>query len=239
MPSEELLLDGLNEAMDNAVDDLLRLFGQEATTETITAAVVLDEPTDEEVDEMATILKLLAAGAIIGMLLNMGSTETQAIAILGTLGQPAVLGVEQVRQRLAALHRYVNRKVDEEYRRLIAAGVSERKALAKATRRGAQAARVQAELEALHATNAGIDALGNSLLAAGLGVTKTWRTRRDNRVREAHVRVEGQQRPHNSAYSVSGWPMRFPGDMSAPPELWVNCRCISVLSSAIGFPSEN
>jgi hypothetical protein len=52
-----------------------------------------------------------------------------------------------------------------------------------------------------------------------------WVTMHDKDVREAHQDVEGQQRPPGEPYEVAGVPMLYPGDPSAPIELWINCRC--------------
>jgi hypothetical protein len=62
---------------------------------------------------------------------------------------------------------------------------------------------------------------------AGATVTKTWRTRRDNRVRATHRAAEGQTRGVDQPFLVGGWPMMHPGDPDAPASEVVNCRCIA------------
>ena len=52
-----------------------------------------------------------------------------------------------------------------------------------------------------------------------------WVTMHDEDVRAAHVDTEGQQRPPGEPYDVAGSEMRYPGDPTAPIELWINCRC--------------
>jgi hypothetical protein len=52
-----------------------------------------------------------------------------------------------------------------------------------------------------------------------------WVTMHDEDVRSAHVDAEGQQRPPGEPYEVGGHAMRYPGDPTAPIELWMNCRC--------------
>jgi hypothetical protein len=52
-----------------------------------------------------------------------------------------------------------------------------------------------------------------------------WVTMHDSDVRPAHREVEGQQRPPGEPFTVGGSPMRYPGDPTAPIELWINCRC--------------
>jgi HK97 family phage portal protein len=56
-------------------------------------------------------------------------------------------------------------------------------------------------------------------------IVRTWRTRRDLRVREAHRLAEGQRQPPGMPFIVGGVPLRYPGDPAGPPELTYNCRC--------------
>jgi hypothetical protein len=64
-----------------------------------------------------------------------------------------------------------------------------------------------------------------------------WVTMHDSDVREAHREVEGQQRPPGDEFDVAGVGMRYPGDPTAPIELWINCRCTlaPVLASEANF----
>lgn len=52
-----------------------------------------------------------------------------------------------------------------------------------------------------------------------------WVTMHDNHVRTAHRDTSGQQRPPGEPFDVDGVKMAYPGDPSAPPALWINCRC--------------
>ncbi|MFD3815128.1 phage portal protein [Streptomyces rubiginosohelvolus] len=61
--------------------------------------------------------------------------------------------------------------------------------------------------------------------AIGPSIVRTWVTRRDDRVRDAHRAVEGTTLPVGQPYNVDGHPMRFPGDQLAPLHLTINCRC--------------
>lgn len=56
-------------------------------------------------------------------------------------------------------------------------------------------------------------------------VLMEWVTMHDSDVRAEHAATEGQQRPTTEPYDVAGVPMRYPGDPTAPIELWINCRC--------------
>jgi HK97 family phage portal protein len=81
--------------------------------------------------------------------------------------------------------------------------------------------RAMAEHEAQSAFNAGVYVSGKS---AG-GLTKTWLTRKDPKVRAAHAFLEGKTVDFGDGFAVSGSMLRFPGDPLAPPSLTFNCRC--------------
>lgn len=56
--------------------------------------------------------------------------------------------------------------------------------------------------------------------------SKTWHTKRDLRVRDAHVSMEGQVQPINQPFlAPGGVKLRYPGDPAAPIHLVINCRC--------------
>lgn len=62
--------------------------------------------------------------------------------------------------------------------------------------------------------------------AKGKDVVLQWVTMHDNDVRQTHRDADGQQRPIGEKFLVDGVPMIAPGDMTAPIELWINCRCV-------------
>lgn len=62
-------------------------------------------------------------------------------------------------------------------------------------------------------------------------LVKTWISMDDARVRPAHAAANGQTVEMGDSYEVAGVKMIRPGDMSAPIELWANCRCVSVVHS--------
>lgn len=70
--------------------------------------------------------------------------------------------------------------------------------------------------------------------AAAVGAgwqSKTWRSRRDNRVRDTHVALNGTKLPMTSVFtSPSGAKLRFPGDPRAPIAERANCRCVLLMS---------
>ena len=47
----------------------------------------------------------------------------------------------------------------------------------------------------------------------------------DPRTRDTHRGAAGQTVPVGSPFYVGGYPMQYPGDPAAPPDLTVNCRC--------------
>lgn len=78
-----------------------------------------------------------------------------------------------------------------------------------------------AEHESQTAYNSGVYASGKD---AG-GLTKTWITRRDSKVRSAHQFLEGKTVDFDEGFAIGGTMLRFPGDPVAPPSLTYNCRC--------------
>lgn len=61
--------------------------------------------------------------------------------------------------------------------------------------------------------------------ATGRRYQKTWRSRDDKLVRPAHAAADGQTRLLNTSFNVGGYPMMYPKDPTAPPQLVVGCRC--------------
>lgn len=55
--------------------------------------------------------------------------------------------------------------------------------------------------------------------------TKTWRTQRDSRVRDAHADADGQTVALDEPFDIGGEEAMYPGDPQLPPELAINCRC--------------
>lgn len=78
-----------------------------------------------------------------------------------------------------------------------------------------------AEHETQTAHNSGVYLAGKD---AG-GLTKTWLTRKDSRVRASHAFLEGKTVGFAEGFAVGGAVLRFPGDPTSPPSLTYNCRC--------------
>lgn len=78
-----------------------------------------------------------------------------------------------------------------------------------------------AENEAQSAFNGGSYLAGIQSGAA----RKTWKTRKDDRVRREHRLLEGETVGLTDGFKVDGAVIRFPGDPLAPPHLSIACRC--------------
>ena len=70
-------------------------------------------------------------------------------------------------------------------------------------------------------------------------IIKTWVTMHDDRVRDAHRRMDGLSVRLDQTFSVDGHPMKYPGDPIAPPDLTVNCRCVLAIRAATLAASAN
>lgn len=58
-------------------------------------------------------------------------------------------------------------------------------------------------------------------------VERTWRSTRDNRVRDTHREMDGQVRGLSEPFvSPAGSSLMYPGDPAAPAEEVINCRCV-------------
>lgn len=64
-------------------------------------------------------------------------------------------------------------------------------------------------------------------IAGFFGFTsKTWITRKDQKVRNTHREIDGHTVPIGSRFVTTGYTIRFPGDRTAPVPGWLNCRCV-------------
>lgn len=75
----------------------------------------------------------------------------------------------------------------------------------------------------------GLEGLLTSQALGEQGYTRRrWVTMHDAKVRDAHRAVEGQTVAIGEPFIVGGYPLRYPGDRQAPPELCINCRCVQI-----------
>jgi len=79
-----------------------------------------------------------------------------------------------------------------------------------------------AENEAYSAYNGGryVDASTSGV------ITKTWLTRKDDKVRDLHKLLHGKSVAVGEAFNAGGVKLRFPGDPAAPANATIGCRCI-------------
>ena len=63
-------------------------------------------------------------------------------------------------------------------------------------------------------------------IATGLQLKKRWLTRLDGRERDSHRLANGQTQELQTPYNVGGVAMMRPGDIRAPAEEVINCRCV-------------
>ena len=81
-----------------------------------------------------------------------------------------------------------------------------------------------ARTEVVSASNAASVSVARS---TGVHMNKVWLSTRDDRTRDTHREVDGQEVGIDEPFNVSGWGMMWPGDssMAAPAGEIVNCRC--------------
>ena len=59
----------------------------------------------------------------------------------------------------------------------------------------------------------------------GIEIRKKWLATLDQRTRDTHQALDGQEQPVDEPFVVDGMKIDYPGDPFAPPELSYNCRC--------------
>jgi hypothetical protein len=85
----------------------------------------------------------------------------------------------------------------------------------------------------------GTAVLNGARVAAADESSKVWLSRRDGRVRPAHVDADGQSKSWSDPFVVCGGvEMMFPGDPVGDPSCWLNCRCVAAPASLVSSVSE-
>lgn len=95
-------------------------------------------------------------------------------------------------------------------------------------KRGEMVARTEMHQALHHAQNEGLDQLVDAGHLTNEQIMRTWRTARDNDVRDSHADMEGQRRQQGQPFITgNGYRMLFPGDTSlgAPASEVIHCRC--------------
>ena len=62
----------------------------------------------------------------------------------------------------------------------------------------------------------------------GIKVRKKWLSAHDDRVRDTHAALDGQEVDVDKPFTIDGMTIDYPGDPTAPPELVYNCRCTMI-----------
>ena len=80
------------------------------------------------------------------------------------------------------------------------------------------------------ASRASTKAANKTVQEKRFNIFKIWVTEKDEKVRTSHRLMEGVMVYHNEPFQVSDengmtYSMEYPGDTSAPIELWIKCRC--------------
>lgn len=82
-------------------------------------------------------------------------------------------------------------------------------------------------MSALHeAQEQSIDQMVDSGTVTQTAVSYAWRTADDNRVRDSHAEMDGQEVQYGENFTTgNGVELEYPGDPKGPPEEVLNCRC--------------
>lgn len=78
------------------------------------------------------------------------------------------------------------------------------------------------------AQNAGRQAQMEDAEELGIKVKKRWVATLDDRTRDTHAELDGQEVPIDEPFEVDGMEIMFPGDPNADPSLVYNCRCAMI-----------
>lgn len=102
------------------------------------------------------------------------------------------------------------------------------KRLAKTVNNDKVAAVRTARTAVTSSQNAGRQMVYDRAKKMGLKLQKEWLATLDGRTRHEHGAVDGQRVPLDGEFTVGGYKMKYPGDMSAPAYLVYNCRCTTI-----------
>ncbi len=195
-----------------------------------------DGMSEQEVDE-ANRVRDEAAAAIMAVFLTLGITGF-AIDFMESISLRAQVNFEQ------ELLRNLRKIVSDSF----AAGKTAEETAVAIRETFANVTRVSSEMLAQTELTSLVNE--RSVVAAQKafpdGVSKTWLSVGDNRVRAAHAAAVGQTVPIDQPFSVGGASLMYPGDPAGPLRLVARCRCrlsytdepTTVVASADGWYSE-
>jgi hypothetical protein len=91
---------------------------------------------------------------------------------------------------------------------------------------------VIARTESMRAVHQGTEAFYEKAIESGVlerdNIVKTWITAKDDRVRDSHAKMHGQQRKIGELFDSASGKIAYPGDPSAPAKETIQCRCVVV-----------
>lgn len=68
----------------------------------------------------------------------------------------------------------------------------------------------------------------------GIQTNKKWIATLDDRTRAEHRHLDGMSVPYDANFEVDGYTIEYPGDPSADPEMFYNCRC-TLVADIVGY----
>jgi len=197
-------------AVENFEDATLTAAWTPPVVQTLT-----DGMSEQEVDE-ANRVRDEAAAAIMAVFLALGITGF-AIDFMESISLRAQVNFEQ------ELLRNLRKIVADSF----AAGKTAEETAVVIRETFANVTRVSSEMLAQTELTALVNE--RSVVAAQKafpdGVSKTWLSVGDNRVRAAHAAAVGQTVPIDQPFSVGGASLMYPGDPTGPLRLVARCRC--------------
>jgi len=85
----------------------------------------------------------------------------------------------------------------------------------------------------------GASNFGRSVMIKNSGFGKReWFTAGDEKVRPEHLAMDGEKVGMDEPWVVDGYDLNYPGDVSGPDYLVINCRCIEVVDPDSGLSEE-
>lgn len=153
--------------------------------------------------------------------------------IRGVVFSPAAPAVDAALRKLNDKTQTIPETLHAELHRTLVEGIERKETLGSLARRVSRFFQSTSDWRALRiartVSNFGVNT-GNAIAAGDAGLTKkTWLTMRDDRVRDDHAAVDGDQVGiHDDFQMPNGDRMAVPGDPRGSAENVINCRCTAI-----------